>query len=252
MQYTIKQLADISGISTRALRYYDEIDLFKPAMIGQNQYRYYKKSQLVDLKQILFFKALGLSLDDIKIMLNSDDYAQINTLVNNRNKLTEKIKHLQDLVENCQATIQHCRGKIIMRDKELFSGFDAEKQQIYEDYLTARGVSQETIDASWKKVTKHTKQQREDLHKQCNEITAKLAECIKKQLPVDSEEVQQLVAQHYDWVCEYWTPNQQSYKGLASMYGENEEFISFYQGYHKDMVAFLQQAMTYYADTTLK
>ncbi|WP_133129367.1 MerR family transcriptional regulator [Legionella yabuuchiae] len=220
--------------------------------IGQNQYRYYKKSQLVDLKQILFFKALGLSLDDIKTILNCDDYAQIDTLVGNRNKLTEKIKYLQDLVENCQATIQHCRGKIIMRDKELFSGFDAEKQQVYEDYLTARGVSQETLDESWKKVTNHTKQQKEDLHKQCNEITAKLAECVKKQMPAQSTEVQQLIAKHYDWVCEYWTPNRETYKGLASMYGEYNEFSSFYQGYHKDMVAFLQQAMTYYADTKLK
>ncbi|KTD42229.1 MerR family transcriptional regulator [Legionella parisiensis] len=252
MQYTIKQLADLTGISTRALRYYDEIDLFKPAIIAQNQYRYYEKSQLVDLQQILFFKALGLSLDDIKKMLISDDYAQIDTLISNRNKLTEKIKHLQNLIENCQATIQHCRGKIIMRDKELFSGFDAEKQQVYEDFLIARGVSQETIDDSWKKVTNHTIQEREELHKQCNEITAKLAECLKKQMPVQGAEVQQLIAQHYKWVCEYWTPNKETYKGLASMYGENNEFSTFYQGYHKDMVSFLQQAMTYYADTKLK
>lgn len=252
VQYTIKQLADISGISTRALRYYDEIDLFKPAIIGQNQYRYYTKGQLIDLKQILFFKALGLSLDDIKMMLNCDDYAQIDTLVSNRNKLTERIKHLQGLIENCQATIQHCRGKIIMRNKELFSGFDAEKQQVYEDYLIARGVNQETIDESWDKVINRSKQQSEDLHKQCNDITTKLAECIKKKMSAESDEVQHLIAQHYDWVCEYWTPNQETYKALASMYGENNEFSLFYQGYHKDMVAFLKQAMTYYADTKLK
>ncbi|WP_133131435.1 MerR family DNA-binding transcriptional regulator [Legionella yabuuchiae] len=43
MQYTIKQLADISGISTRALRYYDEIDLFKPAIIYPSEIKIRKK-----------------------------------------------------------------------------------------------------------------------------------------------------------------------------------------------------------------
>lgn len=251
MHYTIKQLADLSGISTRALRYYDEIGLFKPAYIAENQYRYYTKSQLVDLKQVLFFKALGLRLDEIKSVLNGDDYQQIDVLVANRNKLTEQIKIYEDLLANCQATIQYCRGKIMMRDKELFSGFDAQKQQAYEDYLVSRGVSQETIDASWKKVTRKTKQDRDALHQQCEAISKQIASCIQNKMPIASEAVQSVVEQHYQWVCEYWTPNRETYKGLAAMYVEHEEFASYYEGFHSDMPKYLQQAMCYYADKRL-
>ena len=43
MRYTIKQLAKLSGVSTRTLRFYDEIGLLKPAFYGDNQYRYYKE-----------------------------------------------------------------------------------------------------------------------------------------------------------------------------------------------------------------
>ena len=251
MHYTIKQLADLSGISTRALRYYDEINLFTPAIIGENQYRYYSESQLIDLKQILFFKALGLSLDEIKKMLASDSYSQIDLLVENRNKLTEKINQLQSLVKNCQATIQHCRGKLIMTDSEQFSGFDAEKQQVYEDYLKAKGVSQEVIDDSWKKVSKQTKQQKELLHNKCKLITKNLADCLQRKIAPDSDEVQLLINQHYQWVCEYWIPNKETYKGLAEMYGHNNEFADFYKAYHPDMIPFLQNAMFYYSDTKL-
>ena len=42
MEYTIKQLANLSGVSTRTLRYYDEIDLFKPKRIAENGYRIYE------------------------------------------------------------------------------------------------------------------------------------------------------------------------------------------------------------------
>ena len=52
MEYTIKQLANLSGVSTRTLRYYDEIDLLKPKRIGENGYRIYETEQIDTLEQI--------------------------------------------------------------------------------------------------------------------------------------------------------------------------------------------------------
>lgn len=45
MTYTVKQLAKLSGVSSRTLRFYDEIRLLKPAYYGDNQYRYYEEVQ---------------------------------------------------------------------------------------------------------------------------------------------------------------------------------------------------------------
>ena len=56
MAYTIKQLAHLSGVSTRTLRFYDETGLLKPAYVGENQYRYYEEGQLLLLQQILFYR----------------------------------------------------------------------------------------------------------------------------------------------------------------------------------------------------
>ena len=66
MVYTIKQLADLSGVSTRTLRHYDAIGLLKPAYYGDNSYRYYDKAQLLLLQQILFFRDTGLKLESIQ------------------------------------------------------------------------------------------------------------------------------------------------------------------------------------------
>ena len=51
--YTVKQVSNLSGVSVRALRFYDEIGLLKPAFYGENGYRYYEKDQLLALQQIL-------------------------------------------------------------------------------------------------------------------------------------------------------------------------------------------------------
>ena len=56
MEYTISKLAKMSGISSRTLRYYDEIGLLKPKRLNPNGYRIYGELELNLLQQILFYK----------------------------------------------------------------------------------------------------------------------------------------------------------------------------------------------------
>ena len=65
MAYTVKELAQLSGVSVRTLHFYDEIGLLKPARVGENQYRYYEEEQLLALQQILFFRELGFELKKV-------------------------------------------------------------------------------------------------------------------------------------------------------------------------------------------
>jgi DNA-binding transcriptional MerR regulator len=55
MSYTVKQVAEISGVSVRTLHFYDEMGLLKPARQGANGYRFYEEPQLLTLQQILFY-----------------------------------------------------------------------------------------------------------------------------------------------------------------------------------------------------
>ena len=71
MEYSIKDLSEIAGITTRTLRYYDEIDILKPAKISDSGYRIYSDNEVDLLQQILFYKELGLDLKTIKDILSS-------------------------------------------------------------------------------------------------------------------------------------------------------------------------------------
>src|SRR3954469_12635205 len=69
MAYTVKQVAAISGVSVRALHFYDESGLLKPAYYGENGYRFYEEPQLLTLQQILFYRELGFELKRISQVL---------------------------------------------------------------------------------------------------------------------------------------------------------------------------------------
>lgn len=74
---TISQVAKITGISTRTLQYYDEIDLLKPSETTDSGYRLYDDEALEKLQQILFFKELGFQLKEIKEILEKPDFDKI-------------------------------------------------------------------------------------------------------------------------------------------------------------------------------
>ena len=65
MEYTIKKISELAGISSRTLRFYDEIKLLKPARINSSGYRIYAQKEVDRLQQILVYRKLGLSLEDI-------------------------------------------------------------------------------------------------------------------------------------------------------------------------------------------
>jgi len=80
MEYTIKKLASLAGITTRTLRYWDSIGLLKPKRITSSGYRIYGKEEVDRLQQILFFRELAFSLDEIKELLANEDFDHLNAL----------------------------------------------------------------------------------------------------------------------------------------------------------------------------
>ena len=61
MDYTVKQLADLAGVSRRTLHHYDDVGLLKPSTQGRNRYRYYDDEALLRLQQILFYRGTCLA-----------------------------------------------------------------------------------------------------------------------------------------------------------------------------------------------
>ena len=54
--YSIKELSDMAGVSARTLRWYDRIELLKPAFVNDAGYRFYGEREVDLLQQILFYR----------------------------------------------------------------------------------------------------------------------------------------------------------------------------------------------------
>lgn len=135
MSYTVKKLAKLSGLSIRTLRFYDTIGLLKPASRRSNNYRYYEDEQILMLQQILFYRELGFSLKDIQKILCSDKFNKIDALISHKQLLIQHLDRTKKLIKTIDQTIAYLRGKITMRNEELFVGFA--HQFAFDSYVTA-------------------------------------------------------------------------------------------------------------------
>src|SRR5690625_2750261 len=71
--WKVGELATLTGLTIRTLRYYDQINLFSPSEYTKSGHRLYTKSDLTRLQQILALKQIGLSLDDIQAVITNEE-----------------------------------------------------------------------------------------------------------------------------------------------------------------------------------
>jgi Predicted transcriptional regulators len=95
---TVKQVAELSGVSVRTLQYYDEIGVFKPTKISDSGYRLYDEEALKVLQQILFFKELDFQLGDIKKIMEDPKYDKINAFKKQKELIKVKYDRLNGLL----------------------------------------------------------------------------------------------------------------------------------------------------------
>lgn len=124
MAYTVKQVAAMSGVSGRTLRFYDQTGLLKPAYNKTNGYRIYEEPQLLMLQQILFYRELGFELKRIKEILGQRNFEKVAALKSHRKVLEKNITRTRTLIETINKTINHLKGTRKMTGKELFEGFN--------------------------------------------------------------------------------------------------------------------------------
>src|SRR5215210_9599079 len=93
--YQASEFAEMTGVTVRALHHYDRLGLLKPSGRTTAGYRLYGERDLARLQQIVTLKFIGLSLKQIKQILDRDSFDLSTALRIQRKILGEKRRHLE-------------------------------------------------------------------------------------------------------------------------------------------------------------
>jgi len=243
MTYTIRKLADLAGVSTRTLHYYDQLGLLKPESRSANGYRHYDEKAAVRLQQIMFFRELGFSLDEVKKIMMRPDFNVLEALQSHRTMLMKKADRMAELLATVDKTISNLKGQAKMPIKEYYQGFSDEQVEKYRQEVRQRWGNR-ALEESEARVLKMGREKFAALQAEGGLIFKAISDNMSKGF--DSAEVQKHIAGWRQWLENFATYSEEAVLGLGQAYSQHPEFASFFRRYHEDLPEFLTKAIEHY------
>jgi DNA-binding transcriptional MerR regulator len=249
VEYTINRLAKLAGVSARTLRYYDEIGLLPPVRVASNGYRIYGRTEVDRLQQILFYRALGMPLADIRRILDAEDFDGLAALQDHLSALRAKRDQLDLLIANAEKTIQSMKGEITMSDNEKFEGFlqkmvrDNEAQ--YGEEIRAK-YGDARVDRSNARLLNTSREQYSRMETLTDELNATLRAAVAQGDPA-GELAQKACGLHKEWLCFYWDHySREAHIAITQTYVDDPRFAAYYDRIAPGCAAFLRDAVAIY------
>lgn len=253
MEYTVHALGKLAGVSTRTLRYYDEIGILKPARINSSGYRIYGQNEVDRLQQILFYRELDVPLETIKEMMASPSFDVKEALKEHHEKLLAKKERLLQLIENVERTRETMEGRRRMSDKEKFAGFKKKMLEVNEAKYgkeIREKYGEEMIEQSNAKLMKMSENDYHNMVEIEKELFSTLQVAVKEGNPAEKT-AQKAADLHKQWLSFTWPEyKKEAHAGLAEMYVADERFTSYYDKVQVGATAFLRDAILIYTGMT--
>lgn len=118
--WKVGELATLTGLTIRTLRYYDQINLFSPSQYTDSGHRLYTKSDLTRLQEILALKQIGLSLDDIKAFVTNKKKNSATEIIKTQiTRVKRDMQIQQNLLSELERTLKTVRSHHTMSVEEL-------------------------------------------------------------------------------------------------------------------------------------
>ncbi|OAV62894.1 MerR family transcriptional regulator [Enteractinococcus helveticum] len=250
MEWSIHEVVESTGITSRTLRYYDQIGLLVPIRTGTGGLRYYDQAGLIRLQRILLLRDFGMPLADIADVLEgeADD---IDALRDHRQRLLVEKQRIDTQVHSVEATIAALeKGRPIM-PKNMFEGFDhsrydAEVRERWGDEAANRS------NTWWNGLGAEGQQA---FRQQVEELNTAWDQVIAAGVTPGSEQAQEVAAQHVNWLGASMRPDELSkerVKGIVQMYVDDERFAANYNRVSPAGPQFVRDAVHYWADQHLE
>jgi len=208
--------------------------------------------QLLVLQQILFYRELEFELKAIQRILNRRNFDKLAALRKHRATLLQKRERVHQLIQTIDQTIETLSGGRKMKAKEMFTGFDPKKQAEHEEYLIERygECARKSIEESKQKVKHWKKDNWQTSGEEWDAICKDTVNNLQAKRAADSFEVESVIARHFQWLKQFWTPTKESYAGHGAFIVASELGKS-YEKYDPALPSYIAIGIKVFADRRL-
>ncbi|GAA0115442.1 MerR family transcriptional regulator [Clostridium senegalense] len=245
--YKVKEVQSITGVTIRMLHHYDKINLLNPSSKSDAGYRLYNDNDLEKLQQIMFFRELDFSLEEIKEILSSPKFNKNTALENHKKILTERKTRLENLIKIIDNTLE--KGVDNMSNNENFKAFDTTEIENYKNkYKKEVEAKYSTTDAYKeynKKASKYEKNDWQNIMEKGDIIFKNLASLMDKS-PSDIEVQTEIQNWRNHITNSFYNCTIEIFQSLGEMYVNDTRFTENIDKHKRGLSNFINEAIKIY------
>ena len=251
MSYSVGQVADLAGVTIRTLHYYDGIGLLSPSGRSAAGYRIYEDSDLERLQQILFYRELEFTLEEIATIVDDPRTDAVGHLRRQRGLLTERIERLRKLVAAIDYELEAREMDIKLTPEEKLEVFGDFNPEDHAQEAERRWGDTDAYRQSQRRVSSYAKEDWLKIKAEHDEVAANRAALFESRTAPDSEEAMAAAEAHRQHISRwYYDCSHEIHRGLGEMYVSDESFRTNYDALAPGLSEFIRDAIRANAERT--
>jgi len=244
MAHTVGEVARLARVTVRTLHHYDQIGLLSPSSRTSAGYRRYSDADLERLQQILYYRELGFSLDEIATILDDPEADPVKHLRRQHELLTIRIKRLQEMVAAIEFAMEARTLGIQLTPEERFEVFGDFNPDEYTEEVEQRWGGTDAYRESMNRVKRYTKEDWLRHKQEYADWAERFVAAMESGAPADSPEVMELAEEHRQLICRwFYECTYEIHTGLADMYVNDPRFTAYFEKIKPGMAAYLREAI---------
>ncbi|WP_155368670.1 MerR family transcriptional regulator [Catellatospora vulcania] len=244
MAYTVGKVAELAGVTVRTLHHYDEIGLLSPGERSATGYRRYVEADLERLQQILYYRELEFSLEEIAAILDDPQSDATAHLRRQHELLTGRIKRMQEMVTAIEFAMEAKKVGINLTPEERFEVFGDFNPDDHTEEAEQRWGGTDAYKESSRRTARYTKDDWLRNKQENEDWGRRFTALMDSGAPADSPEAMELAEEHRQLISRwFYECSYEIQTGLADMYLADERFTATYEAIKPGMTQYLHDAI---------
>ncbi|MGW0162732.1 MerR family transcriptional regulator [Mycobacterium sp. NPDC003323] len=241
---TVGSVAALTGVSVRTLHHYDHIGLVAPSVRTPAGYRGYTDADVERLHMVLVYRAAGLALEEIRVLLDDPEVDELTRLQRQHALLLERAEGLQRTIKAVEELMDAHRSGIQLSAEEQVEIFGT--TAFGEEYAVEaqrRWGETEQWKQSQQRAAKLTKQDWIDLKAEGDALLQDLAAAKRAGVQPGSAQADALAARHRASIERFYTCGGEMHRNLVEMYVADARFTAYYDDVEPGLAQFVHDVV---------
>ncbi|TNM64641.1 MerR family transcriptional regulator [Streptomyces sp. NP160] len=241
--WTVGRVAEVTGVSVRALHHYDAVGLVRPSGRTAAGYRLYAPDDVERLQAAVVYRRLGFSLDDVSALLDADGEELVDHLRRQRDAVTARLREDSDLLAAIERALEATMTGTQLTPEERRELFGDSSSEDHALEAQERWGQTEQWAQSQQRTAQHAKADWEQVKAEADAINADFAELLAAGEPADGDAATAVAERHRLPVCErFYEMSHAMHRSVSQLYVDDPRFTATYEAVAVGLAQYVRDA----------